>query len=456
MPVHTAFLAFFGDDSDDGDGGLEEVAALLGTDPARVSVENEVESLRDAINTTYGNVKDDLDSHQRVPVDAPPRRKAEAIQRAVRDSRRSGDNGDADAVIRAAATARENARPNSMLARRFLDEIADAPSSSRELVDRFETVATRLDEHERAQSALDDLDPGTDVDTVPELVDAYRETDREQRATATDRDRLTDAVESLLDELDVDAEGTLEQRVRTAARTVKSNGSDRENRSGSLDDAVERARSRANPRSRRARRLFDALEDGSEVESALETAASRLDEAATTDALLETVDDEDVSELADRVASDFAATNSPVADALRERAVELGERVERADDSNRVVSFAAHEELSFYEQSLLDGAFESSDAGSSQSLNGRLDALRERRQSVEQEYVDGRSDHNHSIPLYFLSLVDTAIEDAADHLNAGRSDEAAGTIDVAEALLDHVEGLYEQNQYSVMLRSLRG
>lgn len=456
MTVHTALLAFFG--GGDGDGEqLDEVAALLETDSSATAVERELESLRDAINTAYGSVKDQLDARQQVPADAAPRRKAEAIERAVRASGgQAREGGDADAVIRAAANVREDESPDSALARRFLDRIADERSSPRQLADAFETAARHLDEHERAQAALDDLDAGSGVDSVPELVDAYREARREQHASASGRDRLSDAVESLLDELDVDADGTLEQRVRTATREVRADSRSDSGTDGSLAEDVARARSAANPRSRRARRLFDALEDERDVESALEAAAARLDEAATTDALLENVDSGEVADLADQVAETFEAVDGAVADALRERAVDLGDRVARADDSNRVVAFAALEELSFYRKSLLGDAIDGEPSQSNESLDARLDAVRERRAAFERDYVDERSDHNHSIPLYFLSLVDEAVEAAADDLAAGRDDRASGTLDVAEELIDHVEGLYEQNQYSVMLRSLRG
>lgn len=461
MTVHTVLLGFFGgDDDDDGGGdagGVASVASLLDTDPSTAAVERELEALRDAINTTYGSVKDRLEERQQVPVDAPPRRKAEAIERAVRTAqRRSESDGDASAVRKAAATARADESPASAHARRLLDRVADERSSPNQLADAFETAARRLDEYERAQSALDAVDGRAGVDSVPELVDAYDEARRERHASASDQSRLSDAVAALLDELDVDTEGSLEQRVRAATRAVRADTGGEGETDDAATDAVARARSEANPRSRRARRLFDALEDGEGVESALVTTASRLDEAATTDALLGDVDTEDVADLADDVADAFAAADGSVADALRERAVDLGDRVARADDSNRVVAFAAHEELSFYRQSLLGDALAGESTADSGALDDRLDAVRERRAAFEETYVGERSDHNHSIPLYFLSLVDESVADAAEDLAAGRTDRAAGRLGVAEQLLDHVEGLYEQNQYSVMLRSLRG
>lgn len=447
MTIHTALLALFGDDGDGED--LDEIAALLETEATAAAVERELRALRDTINETYGSVEHRLDGRQAVAVDAGPRSKAEAIERAVR-SGSVESNDESATVARAAGAVRDEMRPDSVLARQLLDLAAGEHSSTRQLEDVFEEAAERLDEQARAQSALD---ASVDVDSVPELVDDYRETKRGARSRSSDRDRLTDAVESLLDELDVDAEGSLEGRVRAATQNVRAGA---ENGGSELEEDVTRARNRTNPRSRRARRLFDALEEGDDVKSALTAAATRLDEAATADAVMEDVDSDEVAELADSVADDLDDARGSAAAALCERAVELGNRVERAGDSNRVVAFAAREELSFYRQLLREDALEAQVSSGSESLDRRLEAVSERRRAVERDYVDERSDHNHSIPLYFLSLVDAVVEDAAEQAADGRSERAAGTVDVAERLLDHVEGLYEQNQYSVMLRSLRG
>lgn len=455
MTVHTVLLALFG-----GSGGsddLDEIAALLESEPSPAAIERELESLRKAIDTTYSSVEAQLNERKQVPVDAAPRRKAEAIQRAVRAAdRQSPGDGDADAVIRAAANVREDRSADSTLARRLLDRVADERSSSHQLTDVFETVTQRLDERARAESALDGLEASAGVDSVPELVEAYQELRHEQHASASDRDRLRDAVEGLLDELGVETDGTLEQRVRTATREVRADAGDSSGTDGSLGDAVHRARDDANPRSRPARDLFDALEAGSGVESALTSSAARLDEAVTAGELLDPIHDDAVTALADDVAAQCAAADGPVADALQERADDLGDRVAGADDSNRVMVFAANEELTFYSETLLDDVIGSEASHSSEPVGDRLGAVRERREAFESDFVEERSDHNHSIPLYFLSLVDEGIEDVETDLAAGHESRAAGTLTVVEQLLDRVEGLYEQNQYSVMLRSLRG
>jgi hypothetical protein len=173
MTVHTALLALFGN-SGSGD-NLDGIAALLETDPSAAAIERELESLRKTIDASYSSVRADLDERHEVPVDAAPRRKAEAIERALKTSgRQSPGDDNADAVIRAAASVRADESPDSALARRLLDRVADERSSTRQLTDVFETATQRLDERARTESALDRLD-ATGVDSVPELVESYQD-----------------------------------------------------------------------------------------------------------------------------------------------------------------------------------------------------------------------------------------------------------------------------------------
>jgi len=467
MTIHTVFLALFGGSDDEEE--LSELASILGSDPTEVAVKRELRSLAEELDAAYARTKGDLRADERVPPDASPRRKAEALRRAVDGRRTAGGTDDrdpGDVAVGAAADVRDRTRPSSPLAQRLLDQLSGSRAASPERVE--ETLAdavSELDQCDRHRSALDRLDAGAGIDSVSGLVDAYRTLDREHRSDESDRDRLADAVETLIDEIDgvdADEDETLERRVRSATREVRQSDS---GGSQAADDAVEtavaRARTEANPRSRRARELFDALEggDGDAVASALAAAAVRLDEAATTDALLDGVEADEVASVAASVASDLEGTDNPVAAALRERATDLSDRLNRVDDSNRVVPFAAREELEFYRRTVVDrltGGATSEPVSSGSDVDTRLERLRQRREAVERDYVDARSDHNHSIPLYFLALVDTTFDAAADHAEAGRDERAAGSLEVVEGLIDHVEGLYERNQYSVMLRSLRG
>ncbi|WP_430505594.1 hypothetical protein [Haloparvum sp. PAK95] len=459
--VPLLFMIFGGSDDD-----LESIATILGTDPRTAAVERELESLATSIDETYAQVRDELSGSGEVPADAAPRRKAEAIERAVdRGQPRRDARTDmaAETPVRAATNVREEVRPSSPLAKRLLDQLSESrPATTEQLEETLTSTAEQLDERERSQQAMTELGPNADVDSVPELVDGYRSLERQRHTDEAEHDGLVDAVETLLDELDVDAEGSVEQRVRKATRTVGESSQECDTSDGSaVEDAVARVRHSAMPRSRRARKLLDALETGDAGEAAeeLEAVVERLDRAATTDALLADFDAAEVDSLADAVRGELEDATAPPAVAVRERAADLSARVERVDDTNRVVPFAAREELKFYRRELVDqlgdgSAPEADDEAA--DLDAELERVRQRRAAIEREYVDQRADHNHSIPLYFLSLVDAELEDAADDADDGHTRRAAGTIESLDAVLDHVEGLYEQNQYSVMLRSLRG
>lgn len=460
-PVPLLFTIFGGSDDE-----IESIATILGTDPRTAAVERELESLATSIDETYAQVRDELSGSGEVPADAAPRRKAEAIERAVdrgQSKRDAGTDTAGQTAVRAATNVREELRPSSPLAKRLLDQLSEArPATTEQLEETLTSMAEQLDERERSQRAINELGPNADVDSVPELVDDYRSLERQRQTDEAEHDGLVDAVETLLDELDVDAEGSVEQRVRKATRAVGEPSRERDTSDDSaVEDAVAQVRNSARPRSRRARKLLDALEtaDAAEAAEELEAVVERLDRAATTDALLVDFDAAEVDSLADAVRSELDDATAPPAVTVRERAGDLSARVERVDDTNRVVPFAAREELKFYRRELVDRLEDGSEPEADDEatdLDAELERVRQRREAIEREYVDQRADHNHSIPLYFLSLVDAGLEDAADDADAGHTRRAAGTLESLDAVLDHVEGLYEQNQYSVMLRSLRG
>lgn len=453
-------LNVFGGSNDD----LEPIATLLDSDSSASAVESEVEAIADVIDDSYSQVEDQLSPHRHIPADAKPLRKAEAVKRAINadhggSGRRSTDDEVGETAVRAAANTRDEIRPSSPLGQRLLDHLSGTrPASTQQLEQTLQSTTEQLDAREQNRSALNRLDPSADVHSIPDLVEAYQNLDRQHRSGETTYKRLADEVEALLDELDVDAEGSLEQQVRTATRTARESSQKPESDAGAVEDAVAGVRTSSSPRSRRARELLDALEAGDADETAetLEMVTAELDRAATADALLQDVDTDHVLSLAKKIQSKLNTVDGPLATVVRNRADELAERVSRVDETNRVVPFAAREELKFYRRELVTRVSgDSADTGDV-GLTDDLERLRQRRDAIEHDYIDQRSDHNHSIPLYFLSLVDAGLEDVANDINAGHTNRAAGTIDQLEAVLEHVEGLYEQNQYSVMLRSLRG
>ncbi|GAB6878445.1 hypothetical protein JCM17823_07190 [Halorubrum gandharaense] len=441
--------------NDDDESTVAELAAVLEAEESGSAVQREVERLAERIDETYSSAKRDLDPPQRVAADAGPKSKVDAIRTAVQSSR-SADGG--TAARTAAVNLRDEVQPQSVTGQRLLDQLAGVRGSNIE--ETLSTVVEKLDEHEQAQSELERLDG---PDSVSEPASAYRDRTEDHRRSDEKREQLTDAVDRLLDELDIEREGDdndLTRAVRRATRELRD--CDASNGDGGLGAAVSGARSEHTPRSRQARELYETVEAGAtdEATNALVDAAERLDRAATTESLTGGIDPNDVETMATEVESTIASHDGAVAETLGDRVTELRKRLQRIDGSNRVVPFAVREELTFYQDHLIEsidaGTADPAVDGDAVALRSTVDELRNRRDRVQTNYVEERSDHNHSIPLYFLSLVDTSLEDAETHLDAGNSAEADGALSVTEDLLDHVEGLYERNQYSVMLRSLRG
>ncbi|WP_280536561.1 hypothetical protein [Halopenitus sp. POP-27] len=521
MPVNTlptVFLGLFDRSSDDGD-DIERIASRLGASASAADVERRIDTLGRSMDRLVSAA--DLPESAGPSPDSDPVEKAESLRRAIETDRiriegsapgrgndgRSGHAGtggrgstggrdraaaEAETVRQAARSVSREVRPSASVSSRLLDQLSGSRRATEEQVEEtLREALEHLDEHERAMDVVDRTDG---VEDVAELAERRRDASRRNRRAESGRDRLQEAVTELLAAVDVDVDDdeTLDRRVREATRTLRereptpsresapsrregpSEGDGRRDdrsrggtASGSTDDsesvrtAVRRARESTTPRSREARTLFEALETGrvEPTTDALETAATRLDELATARSLLDSVDPGDVSTLAGTIDDRLADHEGPIVDRLADRVEELDSRIDRIDETNRVLLVAAHEELTFYDRQLLgalDATTGSGAGADAEAVRDRVASLRERRETIETEYVEERSDHNHSIPLYFLSIADTYLEEATERLNAGKPARADGICTVTEAVIDHIEGLYEQNQYSVMLRSLRG
>ncbi|WP_096389371.1 hypothetical protein [Halopenitus persicus] len=496
LPI--VLLGLFDRSSDDGD-DIDRIADRLGASPSATDVERRLDSLGTSIDRIVSAA--DLPDSRGPSPDSDPVSKAESLRRALETDRirieaatpgrgggRDRDATEAETVRQAARSVSRDVRPSASVSSRLLDQLAGARRASESRIEEtLREALDRLDEHERASDVVDRTDG---IDSVADLAERRRSRSRRRRREESDRNRLREAVSELLTAVDVEVneDDDLDRRVREATRKVRErdSGFDADSSRGSFardadpdaprsdgttetdaseDDvrtAVRRARESATPRSREARDLFEALEAGrtDPAADALETAATRLDEMATARSMLDSVDPDDVSALVGTIDDRLADHDGPVADRLAERVEELESRLDRIDETNRVLLFAAHEELTFYDRQLLgalDGTGRVPGPGAdAAAVEDRVASLRDRREAIETDYVEERSDHNHSIPLYFLSVVDTNLTEAENLLNAGQPDRAAGICTVTEAVIDHVEGLYDQNQYSVMLRSLRG
>lgn len=391
-------LGLFGGDAD-----LRGIARRLDTDEDPSEIERALDDLEDAIDAVVADA--DLDRHADDPPapDATSVEKAKALERAVADGRLSVGPSSA---------------PPDASGDRTTDRGAAGHRTAERELDR-ETVADATDALTEAAADAADLGVGPDSN----------------RSVAERLRRLADAVER--DEVSF-AESGDAGRVASVAREVRQS---------------------QGPNSVVADRLLDRLASPElgDLEAALDTAVEHLNAATTTRSVVDDLDHEAVADLADDVASQLDDAEGPLAEVVAERVGELRGRVERADESNAVVPYAAREELRFYDGTLVSHLDEPEPReASSGGADGAINAVAERREEIERRYVDGRHDHNHTIPLHFLSLVDALLEEAERAAATGDADRADGLRTAAEETLDRVEQLYEYNEYSVMLRRLRG
>lgn len=500
----TGVLGIFGSGSDDGD--LSDVARRLGTEEDPDRIEEKLADLEEAIDVLVADA--DLERHVRnSPArDASSVEKAEALSRAIEGNQLSvdpastpgrasnagvGPNDGTGAVTSAATRIQRDSSPSSPAARQLLDRVASPTRTDPEKVEAIlEEAVTALDtkhalERAMAEVGADGLAPGgarrvrdrldhpdneatAGVRQLVRAVESHHETaerhetQRETVAAATDS--LTEAAADASD-LDIgpDSERPDTERLRVLSDAVERGELGfAENGGGRVQSVAQEVRRSKNPESAVAKRLLDRLasSDVGDLRAALDTAVEQLDTTSTTRSIVADLDRESIRGLADDVTSQLEATDGPVADAVAERVESLRGTLDRADESNAVIPYAVRHELRFYEQTLLSHVGDRSNPGESNRGGGEakrsLDEVASRREDLEDQYVDGRRSHNHSIPLHFLSLVDTLREDAELAADAGDADRALGLCSAAEKTLDHVEQLYTRNEYSVMLRRLRG
>lgn len=477
-------LGFFGSD-EPADDGLASVAERLETRAEPAAVEARLEELAEAVDRLAAEADLERTVGESPPPDAGAVRKAEALARAVDRNDltltppkpRTGASDDGVAGV--ASSVRRGRSPRDPAATRLLDALAGG-DGDRETVRRgLEAAVDALEERARVSDelagldvrdpeALDGasrrLDEGADADSLSgrvaslcsELADARREAASESAA----REELEATVER-----EARARGISADSPEAAVRSLGDAGANRDVDRLPTDHVA--------PGSSYSRRLLAAIEGDPDTDpaAALADAVDRLDEAATVAGLTDSVDRGEVRTLAEDVEERASATTGAVGDALAERAAELRGSLDRAEETNTVIPYAAKSELEFYDRTLLpavstgqgddsvldaDDADADADGDDAAAVAERLSSVSSRREAIRERYVDSRSDHNHSIPTYFLALADDLVEAAEAAADDGDDRRARALVRATEELLDRVEGLYERNEYSVMLRRLRG
>ncbi|SHG92865.1 hypothetical protein SAMN05443636_1342 [Halobaculum gomorrense] len=479
---------------------IEAIADRLGSRPTGGDVKRTLDELAESMDR-LASAADIAGPEGRVENDAPPAEKARELATLVERGRlsigRASDSGRSaaatetagDGVISSVAEdISRSRRPAGHRAATLLDTLASAQTAGESdlrealaaAVDRLEAAddidrALDLDDPERTAGRLTGVDDDLAADVARLAETAADRPGDAGDTTATQVEDARIAVDRALGRIDgvrPRQDATLVERIELLGEAAAGTDSTPGDAAPGAE-AARRVRASNRAECEPARDLLDgvASDDPEEVADALRAGVDALNEAATVRNLTADVDAESVAARVRSLGEGLSGVDGQVADALAERVDRLGAMLDRADASNAVVPYAVREEVAFYERDLLP-VLESGSAGAGADATvgddsaagdamdagagAAVDALDERRSEIRTRYVDSRTDHNHSIPMFFLSLTESLEAQAREALAAGERERARGIAAAADDLLDRVEGLYERNEYSVMLRRLRG
>jgi len=475
--------SFFG--SDDGDDSLQRIADRLDVPADEQRILDRLDDLDESINTVVSAA----DLHRRgfrsAPApDASPVEKVGALAQALNDDVVSLASSDGDAsgsigrgegeLSSIAGDIAQSRAPSDQTARKLLDELA-APGGPEAIRDVLVDTIERLERYQSLEESLtstDDIvrnprntqreveraDDGPVADVVVNLIETLTEARDRLDTVESGRDRLAEAVDAAAEQRDIKGEDSLDR-----AKRLQTSLEDGRQASTEADESAllgGAAAADLDPESRIADELVEDLSDpAANPIPAVEAAVSALDRSETLRSVVAETDRDSVKALAETVQNRSESVNDPVADVVTTRASRLLSAIERASAANDAPVYAAERELRFYDKTLLD------------SINSRVghnngvavadarelgDRVEERTTRLKHEYVDRLSDHNHSIPMHFLQLAETLTGKASEHRDSGEPEVALGFLRAVDALLDGVEELYELNEFSMMLRRLRG
>lgn len=225
-----------------------------------------------------------------------------------------------------------------------------------------------------------------------------------------------------------------------------------------LATIVEDVKRSVRPQTPQSRDLLDAVGGSNwtadEISAVLESTVTTVDQFAEPQAAIADIQIADVRRRIDSLDSELKHEEEPVYRHLADRVREMEVMIDEGIDD--VQLYAIYQESTFYDRTLVprlsrsDGSHRSSD-----DVLARAREIDNRITSVNDEYISVKVDYNHTIPNHFLSLANTLC-DQARRIGDQQPQRAVGQLAAASELLDHVEELYERNEYSVMLRRLRG
>ncbi|MFB6070075.1 MAG: zinc-ribbon domain-containing protein [Halanaeroarchaeum sp.] len=417
------------------------------------------------------------------PADANAGSERTGADRSAEGTSHSADDG-SDAtgthpMADAAESLLDRNRAQSEAATDLLETLADPSIDESRASRTLESAVERVDEAASVREALDD----SKFDTERQVKSARREV---QRADGSLAAKITPVLDELLARMDdlSDAESERSQQ-RTALETLTAeaerNGAV-EFRSGNLGEkastlatavqdgevtvyestpslarVVDDVTRRVDPSTSASKDLLAALKDpeSTDAASVVRSTVTKLDEHDELASVVTDIDARDVRMRLNSLDEELKDRSGNVYDHLADRVRELESMLDDPDGVHDVQLYAMYQESTFYDRTLLPRLARSGGTRSPQGVSDLLEEVDRQLDHVREDYVAVRADHNHSIPKHFISLAETLQADA-DRQASSHPDRAAGMLVATEALLDHVEDLYERNEYSVMLRRLRG
>lgn len=331
-------------------------------------------------------------------------------------------------------------------------EEAVRPAKHRSSMDVFENIESELkQERGRLPAAVTSL--------VGELIDAKRELAQREGDQSSVMSDVRMVCSHATDSRDVSFQSRdLTDQVAELAESLEQGELVIEQATVSLSDIATTVQRERHPSSGLSRELLEVLRNPvnkSAASSTIGDCIEVIDEHQEVREMLSDIDTEDVRSRLDSVNSELRQHDTAVHNQLSKRLRELEATVDRPGPVDDVQLYAIYQEIVFYDRTLLPELSRTSSVDLSGDSSQLLNDVERRIETIEDEYISVRNDHNHSIPRHFLELAKLMVADASEELKES-PDRAEGMLIAAEGLVDRVEALYQQNEYSVMLRRLRG
>lgn len=370
-------------------------------------------------------------------------------------------------------------RPDSSAAADLCQALAAEDIDERRLEDALEAAVETLETTAAVTDAVEGVDDPSE----------RRQLESAQRALAGERGRLPDALEPIVDRTiavgdELDAcerdRDRMQEAADAACRAASQNADvrlrsdDVADRTAQLAETIESGElgddtpestvpsvasdleRSARPQSPQARELLETLGEpaSDDTASVLQSTVDSLDAYADLQASIADIGERDVRRRLDALDEELQRADGDIYRHLADRVRELEAMLER-DGVTDVQLYAIYQECTFYDRTLLPRLSRSLDGDTAADTGQLIADLEARIDEIEREYIDVRADHNHTIPRHFLSLADD-LRAEAQRVDGESPMRAVGLCSAADEVLGHVEALYERNEYSVMLRRLRG